>query len=284
MSFAGGLIPGHDACTQAHGNQESLLTDTQRTADGSAGDVDYAEFGRSYSDFRRPDARIAALVKRHLGNARTVLNVGAGAGSYEPRDRPVTPLEPSASMRAKRPADLAPAVDGVAEALPFADQSFGAGMATFSIHQWSDVERGLRELRRVVRGSVVILTCDPDAVGDFWLSGYVPGVLEAEARRYPSLARITSALGGRVEVLPVGIPLDCSDGFNEAYYGRPEMFLKAEARLACSAWSFVAQADAAAGIARLAADLASGAWDARHGSLRSQPVFDGSLRLVVGRP
>jgi SAM-dependent methyltransferase len=155
-------------------------------------------------------------------------------------------------MRAKRPPHLAPAIDGVAESLPFPDQSFDAGMSTFSVHQWADVDRGLREMRRVARGPVVILSCDPAAVRRFWLADYVPEVLAAEARRYPAFERMARALGGRVDVHEVDVPFDCSDGFNEAYYGRPEMFLDDQARLACSAWSFVAESAVASGIARLA--------------------------------
>ncbi|MFT4101986.1 MAG: methyltransferase domain-containing protein [Burkholderiaceae bacterium] len=187
-------------------------------------------------------------------------------------------------MRAQRPAHLPPAIDGVAEALPFPDRCFDAALSTFSIHQWTDVERGLREMRRVARGPVLILSCDPAAVRDFWLADYVPDVLEAEARRYPSLARIATVLGGRVEVHVVEIPVDCSDGFNEAYYGRPEMFLDPRARLACSAWSFVPEPVVDSGVARLASDLASGVWDGKHGHLRSQPGLAGSLRLVVAWP
>ncbi|KRC30591.1 class I SAM-dependent methyltransferase [Acidovorax sp. Root217] len=259
-------------------------TCTTRAADGSAGDVDYGAMGSTYSSYRQPDPRIAALIEQALGDAATtVLNVGAGAGSYEPTGRRVTALEPSQSMRDQRPAHLPRAVDGVAEQLPFADGAFDASMATFSIHQWSDVEAGLREMRRVTRGPVVILTCDPGAVQDFWLVDYAPEVLATEARRYPAMDRIATALGGRVEVLPVPIPWDCRDGFNEAYYGRPEMLLVPAARTACSAWGFVSAESAAASVAALRADLVSGVWDARYGALRRQAVYEGSLRLVVAR-
>jgi Methyltransferase domain len=143
-----------------------------RTADGSAGDADYATIGQAYTRYRRPDPRIAAHLAEALGPARTVLNVGAGAGSYEPADREVIPVEPSASMRAQRPAGLAAAVDATAENLPFDDDSFDAAMTTFSVHQWGDLRGGLREMRRVTRGPVVVLTCDPDLVRAFWLYEY----------------------------------------------------------------------------------------------------------------
>jgi SAM-dependent methyltransferase len=255
-----------------------------RTGDGSAGDADYAAIGTSYTRYRRPDPRIAARVTQALGPARTVLNVGAGAGSYEPVDRQVTPVEPSASMRAQRPAWLAAAVDATAEDLPFPDGFFDAAMTTFSVHQWGDLRAGLREVRRVTRGPVVILTCDPGLLRRFWLTEYAPEVIDTEARRYPSVAALADGLGGRVDVTVVPVPLDCTDGFNEAYYGRPEALLDPAARLSCSAWSFVG-ADVHDRFTRdLGRDLADGTWDDRHGQLRSLPAFDGSLILVSSRP
>jgi SAM-dependent methyltransferase len=213
-----------------------------------------------------------------------VLNVGAGAGSYEPVDLQVTAVEPSASMRAQRPPGLAPAVDAVAAALPFADGSFDAAMTTFSVHQWDDPGAGLRELRRVTRGPVVLLTGDPGRLRRFWLNEYAPEVIETEARRYPSVAALSAGLGGTVTAAAVPVPLDCTDGFNEAYYGRPEALLDPGARLACSAWSFVGAAVQDRFTRDLSRDLADGTWDQRHGRLRTQPAFDGSLILVVSLP
>ncbi|QTE28411.1 class I SAM-dependent methyltransferase [Pengzhenrongella sicca] len=256
---------------------------TARRDDGSAGDADYGQIGASYAAYRRPDPRIAAAILSAVGSARTILNVGAGAGSYEPVDRQVTAVEPSESMRAQRPTERATAVDATAENLPFPDRSFDAAMTTFSIHQWGDLDAGLREMRRVTRGPVVILTCDPALLDRFWLAEYAPGVISAEAGRYPPIAAIARVLGD-VEVTGVPIPLDCVDGFNEAYYGRPEALLDPLARTSCSAWSFVDERTAAAYVDRLAADLADGGWDRRHGDLRTQPTFDGSLVLVVSRP
>ena len=184
--------------------------------------------GVGYAARRRTDPRIAAYVHAALGDARTVLNVGAGAGSYEPEDRYVVAVEPSAAMRAQR---STPAVIGVAEALPFDDGAFDAAMATVTIHQWRDAARGVAELRRVAR-RVVILTFDPAAIPAWWLGEYVPEMLAGEAARYPAL----EALGG--EVTPVPIPLDCSDGFIEAFYGRPEALLDPEVRRSQSAWAF----------------------------------------------
>jgi SAM-dependent methyltransferase len=255
-----------------------------RSADGSAGDADYGAIGTSYARYRQPDPRIAAQISQALGTARTVLNVGAGAGSYEPADRQVTPVEPSASMRAQRPAGLAVAVDATAEALPFADGSFDAAMTTFSVHQWSDLRAGLREVRRVTRGPVVILTGDPERLRRFWLNEYAPEVLDAEARRYPSVEELSDGLGEPVTATVVPVPLDCTDGFNEAYYGRPEALLDPAARRSCSAWSFVSPAVHDRFSRDLSRDLADGTWDDRHGQLRSQPAFDGSLILVTSRP
>jgi SAM-dependent methyltransferase len=260
-----------------------LVTDGRTNQDGSAGDVDYAAHGVGYADLRRADPRIAAVVHAALGDARTILNVGAGAGSYEPRDRDVTAVEPSATMRAQRPADLVRAVDATAESLPFDDDTFDAAMTTFSVHQWGDLAAGLAEVRRVTRGPVVVLTGDPALLERFWLNEYAPEVIATEARRFPDPEVVGTLLGRGAVVGPVPIPLDCTDGFGEAYYGRPERLLEPEVRAAMSAWSFVDDGVHERFVRELGADLASGAWDARHGHLRTQPTFDGSLVLVVGR-
>ncbi len=252
--------------------------------DGSVGDADYGRIGAGYSAYRKPDPRIASAVLAALGDAGTVVNVGAGSGSYESRSLLVTAVEPSQSMRVQRPAHLAPAVDATAEHLPFPDGVFDAAMTTFSVHQWSDIKAGLREMRRVARGPVVILTCDPDLVRDFWLYDYAPLVLETEARRYPAVADLTETLGGRVTVERVPVPADCTDGFNEAYYARPERLLEPGARQACSAWSFVEPEVRAEYVGRLRDDLDSGRWDERYGALRRQPTLDGSLILIRALP
>ncbi|MDC7120443.1 methyltransferase domain-containing protein [Cellulomonas fimi] len=249
-----------------------------------AGDVDYEQHGAGYARVRRPDPRIAARVHAALGDARTVVNVGAGAGSYEPADRYVLAVEPSAAMRAQRPAGAAPALDATAEHLPFDDAAFDAAMATVTVHQWRDVEQGLRELRRVSRGPVVLLTFDAVALQDFWLAEYLPHVFAAELTRFPSIDRLVACLGegsAHVRVDPVAVPWDCVDGFGEAFYGRPEELLRPEVRRATSGIA-LADADAARrGLDRLARDLASGAWDERHGHLRGLPERVGALRLVV---
>ncbi len=249
-----------------------------------AGDVDYEATGSGYAANRRPDPRIEAMIHAALGSARSVLNVGAGTGSYEPTDREVAAVEPSAQMRAQRPPGSSPVVDAAAEDLPFADDAFEAVMATVTIHQWRDWRRGLRELRRVSSGPVVVLTFDPDAVAAWWLAEYLPDLFRAEAARYPAITAICDVLGGTVTARAVPIPLDCTDGFTEAFYGRPEAFLNPDVRAAQSAWQFADPAEAAAGLNRLAADLASGRWDARHGYLRTRQEFIGAVRLIVGLP
>jgi len=253
-----------------------------RRADGSAGDADYGVIGRAYATYRQPDPAIAKEIHAALGGARTILNVGADAGSYEPVDRDVTAVEPSASMRAQRPAALARAIDAVAERLPFADASFEASKAIFTIHQWKSLGAGLREVRRVTRGPVVIMSCAPDLVERFWLARYAPRMAAIEASRYPRAEQLAAALG-EIEVQTVPIPLNCTDGFNEAYYGRPERFLDEGARRANSAWSFVDQATSDGYVAHLRRDLHDGTWDAQHGHLRGQPEFEGALQLFISR-
>lgn len=249
-----------------------------------AGDFDYERHGQGYARERRTDPRIAARVHAALGAARTVLNVGAGAGSYEPLDRHVVAVEPSAAMRAQRPRELAPAVIGRAEQLPFDDGAFDAAMATITIHQWADHARGLSELRRVTRGPIVLLSFDGDALDHFWLATYAPELIAAERRRYPALGEIAEWLGGSTTVSVVPIPIDCVDGFTEAFYARPERLLESAVRRAQSAWGFVERGAEQRAVEALRGALGSGDWDRRFGALRTQPEFEGSLRLIVNLP
>jgi len=249
-----------------------------------AGDVDYEQHGAGYASLRQPDPRIAARVHAALGPGRTVLNVGAGAGSYEPADRYVLAVEPSATMRGQRPAGAAPALDATAEHLPFDDGSFDAAMATVTVHQWRDVDRGLREMRRVSRGPVVVLTFDAPSLQRFWLADYLPEVMALEQTRFPTLDRVTAALTDgssdvRVDVVPV--PRDCTDGFGEAYYARPEAFLRPEVRAATSGLVLTDPDAVARGLRRLEEDLTSGAWDEAYGHWRDRPEYRGALRLVT---
>jgi hypothetical protein len=249
-----------------------------------AGDFDYDTHGHGYAQRRRPDPRIAALIHAALGDARTVVNVGAGAGSYEPTDRYVVAVEPSAGMRAQRPVTAVPALNATAESLPFDDGAFDAAMATVTVHQWRDVARGLAELRRVARGPVAVLAFDGEELDRYWLAAYAPELIAAERRRYPPIPAIAAAVGRTADVIEVPIPIDCVDGFTEAYYARPEAFLDPRVRAAQSAWGFVSPEATERSVERLRTDLASGAWEQRYGYLRTQLQFLGSLRLVVGRP
>jgi SAM-dependent methyltransferase len=248
--------------------------------DGSAGDANYGGVGIDYALYRRPDPVIAHAILAAIGDARTVLNVGAGAGSYEPRDRDVLAVEPSATMRAQRPPDLPDAIDAVAEHLPFPDRAFEASMAISTVHQWRDLPAGISELVRVTRGPIVILTSDPAAFHRSWLADYLPELLDIQARRFPAIDTIASLFGGAV-IRDVPIPLTCTDGFEEAYYGRPEMLLDPGVQHAISAWSFLSPEVNARFARHLTADLASGAWDRTYGHLRAQPTFDGALRLII---
>lgn len=249
-----------------------------------AGDVDYGVHGQGYARQRRTDPRIAEFVHRALGSARTVLNVGAGAGSYEPQDRYVIAIEPSAAMRAQRPPHLSPAIQGVAEELPLDDRSVDGSMALITVHQWKNFEKGLNEMRRVTCGPILVLTFDGDALDRFWLADYAPQMIAVESRRFPKIEKICQILGGKTEVQIIPIPIDCIDGFNEAFYARPEQFLDPAVRRSQSAWSFVDAAGQEKFEKTLRGDLESGVWDQRYGKWRTQPFYEGSLRLIVSQP
>lgn len=248
-------------------------------SDGSAGDANHGVIGAGFAQYRRPEPAFVAAIRAALGGARTLVNVGAVAGSYEPTGLDVTAVEPSATMRAQRPAGSAPVVDATAEDLPFGDGTFDAALASFTVHQRRDLRAGLNEVRRVTRGSFAILTCDRAALTRSWINDYAPEVIATEASRYPSTDALRVGLGGTVTVESVPIPLGCVDGFSEAYYGHLEVLLDPGAQRANSAWSFVGPDVETRFERALRADLESGTWDARYGHLRSQPAFDGSLRL-----
>jgi SAM-dependent methyltransferase len=248
-----------------------------------AGDFDYRGHGDAYRAVRGPDPRIAAQLLAALGAARSVLNVGAGTGSYEPLDRLVIPVEPSAEMRARRPRYLPPALALTSAAIPLDDGAVDAAMSVLSVHHWPDLTAGLGEMRRIARGPVVILTFDPTALTGWWLADYCPEVLAVEARRYPPLDRIAGLLGGVVETVQVPVPADCTDGFSEAFFARPEAFLDAQVLAAQSAWGFVDHAVRARFQGELAADLASGAWDSRYGAWRRHASYSGAVRILVAR-
>lgn len=239
----------------------------------------YDAIGRAYSRYRVPDGRIAARITEVLGAAETVLNVGAGTGSYEPEDRRVVAVEPSATMIAQRPREAAPVVQASAEDLPFADGEFDAAMAVLTVHHWDDWRRGIAELTRVAR-SVVVLTWDPAHEG-FWLTqDYFPDILALDRAIFPPLDALASALGG-ADVVPVPVPHDCTDGFGSAYWRQPWAYLDAGVRGAMS--SFTRIEDVEPRIARLASDVESGRWCDRYGHLLNRNELDVGYRLVVHR-
>lgn len=244
---------------------------------------DYNKDGKQYSGYRRADPRIAKHIWDALGNAKTVLNIGAGAGSYEPEDRYVFAVEPSEVMRAQRPSHLPPAIRGTADSLPFDDKSIDAAMAVLTVHHWPDRAKGLREIRRVTKGPVVIMTFDADAATEFWMFDYVPEMAEVERVRYDSIRTITEPFGGSCEVLQIDVPRDCTDRFQVALYARPEEFLNPEVRKSQSAWKFLPPSVEDRFVNALSQDLKSGAWDEKYGKLRSQPVINCQLRLVISR-
>jgi SAM-dependent methyltransferase len=240
----------------------------------------YDAIGRTYTATRGTEPRIAARIWDALGDARTVVNVGAGTGSYEPPDRAVTAVEPSAVMIAQRPPGAAPAVQASAEALPFDDESFDAAMAVLTLHHWSDLRAGCAELRRVARDRVVVFSWDPTFVGRMWLGPeYFPQCAREDADGFPSLAEQAAALGAEVEVVP--IPWDCRDGFFSAFWRRPEAYLDPAVRAGISTLAKRSENELAEGLARLRADLESGAWARRHADLLERDELDLGYRLLV---
>jgi SAM-dependent methyltransferase len=232
----------------------------------------YADTAAAYARYRHEDARIAAAIREALGDARTILNVGAGQGAYEPRDREVTAVEPEPAMTA---AAGRQAVVGVAEALPFPDDSFDAAMAVLTIHHWPDWRRGVAEMHRVARDRVVILTWDPRFVHALWLvSEYLPEIGDIDAGRFP----LPEELG---EVRVVEVPWDCADGFQGAYWRRPEMYLDPVAQQAISSLALLPEVVRERGLAALRADLESGAWAQRHADLLERESLDLGYRAVV---
>ena len=229
---------------------------------------------------RREDPRLAQRIRVALGDARTVLNVGAGAGSYEPADLDVTAVEPSAVMRAQRPPGAAPVVDARAERLPFGDDSFDAAMAILSDHHWEDHDRGLAELRRVARRRVVVFSWEPRSLGDSWLvRDYLPGFARMVPRDYSLEQMLTGLGGGRIE--PVPIPHDCRDGFLHAYWRRPRAYLDPRVRAGISVFQLLEPGEVEAAVERLAADLDSGEWERRNGWLLELEELDLGYRLLV---
>ena len=245
----------------------------------------YDRIGVGYSRTRREDPRLRARIGAALGDARTVVNVGAGAGSYEPRrNRHVVAVEPSDVMAAQRPADIAPALRGRAGELPLRDGSVDAAMAVLSVHHWdAEQERGVRELRRVARGPVVVVTYDPEVSGRMWLiADYLPEVGELDRRIFPAPELLAQWLGGHTRVEELPIPRDTEDWTLGSFWAHPERVLDEQARNATSGFARMPADVVARAVAAVEADLADGSWDARHGHLRELEEYDVGMRLVVG--
>jgi SAM-dependent methyltransferase len=236
----------------------------------------YDSIGLTYAELRKPDRRIAGIIESALGPAKTVLNVGAGTGSYEPADRAVTAVEPSREMIRQRSPAAAKAIQASANDLPFEDKSFDASMAILTIHHWPDKEAGLREMRRVTRGRIVLLTFDPSHRP--WLTDYLPELAALDEAQMPAMSDYERWLGA-VQITPVPVPHDCSDGFLYAYWRRPAAYLDAGMRAGSS--SFWAISNAEAGLQELRRDLETGAWERRYADLLTLEAYDAGYRLVV---
>lgn len=241
----------------------------------------YDRLGRGYAGVRRPDPRIAAHIEQALGEARTVLNVGAGTGSYEPAEREVTAVEPSGEMIAQRPAGAAPVVQASAEALPFAEDSFDAAMAVLTAHHWADLEAGLAEMLRVGRERIVIVTFDHFGLADLWIArDYFPEMLGLKRRAGATSGELMQRFPGAT-ASPIPVPRDCTDLFFAALWARPEMLLDEEVLRPMWVWQSISEQARRGGRERLVADLESGAWDERYGHLRDEEELDVGLRLVL---
>jgi SAM-dependent methyltransferase len=246
----------------------------------------YDEIGVSYRATREEEPRLAAAIWSALGDAKSVVNVGAGAGAYEPLDREVTAVEPSEVMIAQRREDAAPVVRAGAEELPFPDDSFDAAMAVLTDHHWRDRRRGLTELRRVARKRVVLFNADPAQAERFWLTReYLPAFLALIPDRYREVPDswtrwFAEVLGGELRVAPFPIPHDCRDGFYGAFWRRPEAYLDPEVRSGISVFSVLDAPDVEAGLARLRGDLESGRWRERHAALLGLSELDLGYAVV----
>lgn len=238
----------------------------------------YDSIGKTYARTRQPDPRIATAIRSALGDAESVINIGAGTGSYEPRDLEVLAVEPSATMIAQRSPDAAPAVLGAAEALPVADQSYDAALAVLTVHHWQNRSAAFREIRRVARKRAVILTCLPTQ--RFWLFDYFPGIAALNGlpavEEYELLGSVTSSV--------VPIPDDCSDGFLAAYWRRPWAYLDPTVRANISAFPLLPAEELEEGTVRLARDLASGHWQQCYGVKLPTGELDLGYRIIRAEP
>ncbi len=237
----------------------------------------YDSIGINYSELRRPDLRIAALIDDALGFAETVLNVGAGTGSYEPSNREVVAVEPSQEMISQRGPSAPRAIQGYADDLPFEDNSFDASMAILTVHHWPDKKKGLQEMRRVTRDKIILLTFDP-AHRRSWLTDYLPELVTLDEAQMPIMSDYERWLD-EVEIVPVPVPHDCTDGFLYAYWRRPAAYLDAQIRSGSSSFWVIKNADQ--GLNKLAEDLKSGEWERRYSHFLKLDACDVGYRLVT---
>jgi len=284
----GAILPLFGACAQSRADLlDAAAPGGERSSASSVSNIQarYDVIGTEYAATRREDPRIAAMIHAALGDARTVVNVGAGTGSYEPRDRDVIAVEPSEVMIAQRDPSLAPAIQSAAYPLPLEDQSVDAAMAILTIHHWDDdQERGVREMRRVARGPVVILTYDAEASARMWVIDYLPEVAELDRRIFPTPETFARWLGAPVDVQVVPIARDTQDWMLGSFWAHPERVLDPQARNATSGFARMAPDVVERVVAAVERDLRDGTWDARHGHLRELDEYDAGLRLVVADP
>lgn len=262
--------------TRSGVDRATLLVGVRQHREVKTVEALYDRIGIDYGALRRPDPRIARIVERALGDADVVLNVGAGTGSYEPADRQLFAVEPSIEMIRQRGPAAAAAVRATAERLPFGDASVDASMAILTLHHWPDKAAGLREMRRVTRGRIVLLTFDPSQRP--WLTDYLPALATLDEAQMPRLSDYERWLGP-VCIEPVPVPHDCRDGFLYAYWRRPRAYLDARIRSGSSSFRVVDGLDA--GLETLRRDLDSGAWERRYAALLARDSYDAGYRLVV---
>jgi SAM-dependent methyltransferase len=246
-----------------------------------ASQSNYDGIGKGYARVRREDPRLAEAIWSALGDPTSVLNVGAGTGAYEPRDRSVVAVEPSRVMISQRPVDAAPVIRGVAESLPVRSRSVEAATAVLTIHHWADPVAGLREMMRVARSRVVIVTIDASVLNELWIvRDYLPEMIVLHETGFPPVTTL-QRLSLRSRTLRLPVPRDCSDGFMPAFWGRPEDLLDPEIRTGASVWHQLPQVVVERAMRRLRSDLGSGEWDRRYGKLRGAPSLDVGLRLLT---
>lgn len=241
--------------------------------------------GQGYAAARGADPRIAAAIHAALGDARRVLNVGAGTGSYEPTDRDVIAVEPSSVMIGQRPRGSAPVIQASAESLPLGDESVDVAMTIVSDHHWSDRPAGLKEMLRVARDRVLVVNADPALAERFWLTrDYLPSFADLIPERYRKpgcWSRELRELLGDIEVEPIPVPHDCRDGFYQAYWRRPHAYLEKRVRDSISVFQRLPGDEVSSAVEQLRWDLDHGVWESRYKSLLDMPDLDVGLRLAV---